>query len=203
MTSDELSAKMKTTAGCRFIAHKRLLALDAAWTRLTALTSAYVIVLTALPYFLSLPTHVADHINLATLALAVIVLIASLVQYASNNAATGEQFHRSALEINEIRRELDTANPNSNVNALQTAFEKYNVILQKYSINQDDIDYLRYQYERPDDYPWIDAEKQSEIARLVFWSKYWSVIVMATITILWLALIFVYAIPSQIIGSPA
>lgn len=203
MTSDELSSKMKTTAGCRFIAHKRLLALDAAWTRLTALSSAYVIVLTALPYFLSLPTHIADHINLATLALAIIVLIASLVQYASNNAATGEQFHRSALEINEIRRELDTASPTSNVSALQTVSEKYNAILQKYSINQDEIDYLRYQYDRPDEYPWIDAKKRSGIARIIFWSKYWSILVMAAITILWLALIFVYAIPSQIIGGPA
>lgn len=202
MTSNELSAKMKTTAGCRFIAHKRLLALDAAWTRLTALTSAYVIVLTALPYFLTLPTHVADHINLATLAMAVIVLIASLVQYASNNAATGEQFHRSALEINEIRRELD-ANKSPNTDNLHSASEKYSVILHKYSINQDDIDYLRYQYERPDDYQWIDDKKRSEISRLVFWSKHWSTTVMSIITILWLALIFAYAIPSQVIGAPA
>lgn len=203
MTSDELSANMKMTAGCRFIAHKRLLALDAAWTRLTALTSAYVIVLTALPYFLTLPSHVADHINLATLAMAVIVLIASLVQYASNNAATGEQFHRSALEINEIRRELNTANPNSNANALQSASEKYSTILQKYSVNQDDIDYLRYQYERPNEYPWIDTKTRSGIARLVFWSRYWSITVMSAITIIWLALIFFYAIPSQIISASA
>lgn len=199
MTSDELSAKMKTTAGCRFIAHKRLLALDAAWTRLTALTSAYLIVLTALPYFLTLPPHVANHINLATLTMAVIVLIASLVQYASNNSATGEQFHRSALEIDEIRRDLESAKPELAEDALRVATTRYNNLLQKYSVNQDEIDYVRYQYDRPDEYPWLSSRKRSIISFAVFWSKHWSAIVTFLITCMWLALIFAYAIPRQIL----
>lgn len=197
----ELAQNMKTTAGCRFIAHKRLLALDASWTRITALTSAYVIVLTAAPYFLSLPDRVEDHVNLVTLALAVIILVASLVQYSSNNAATAEQFHRSALEINEVRRDLEAQNPAGNTLALTTFSDRYGSILQKYSINQDDIDYFIYQLERPEDFPWLsDPKKKKGVERMqraMFWSRHWATISISSITAIWLLLIFAYALPNQ------
>lgn len=197
----ELAQNMKTTAGCRFIAHKRLLALDASWTRITALTSAYVIVLTAAPYFLSLPDRVEDHVNLATLALAIIILVASLVQYSSNNAATAEQFHRSALEINEVRRELEAQNPAGNTLSLATFGERYGAILQKYSINQDDIDYFIYQLERPEEFSWLsDPKKKKDVDRMqrsMFWSRNWATISISSITVIWLLLIFAYALPNQ------
>ena len=97
---DRLMKSLKETAGSRFIAAKRLEDHDKRLTRLTVFTSAYIIALTILPYFIKLPTHVTDAYNLITVGLALVILVSSLLQYSSGDVVNAEQRHRSALEIN-------------------------------------------------------------------------------------------------------
>ena len=72
--ANELLANMKSTAAARYNASKRLEERDRSLTRLTAFSSAYLVGLTVLPYFIHLPLGSGDRINLLTLAFGVIIL---------------------------------------------------------------------------------------------------------------------------------
>lgn len=182
-----LSETMKTTAGCRFIAAKRLEVRDQALTRLTAFTSSYVIILTALPYFLKTSVHVTDIINLFTIGCAIVILISSLLQYSNNAVANAEQHHRSGLEINEVRREFEIGMDHVDETKVLATSSKYNSVLQKYSVNHDDIDYLKYQYERPESYPWITGNKRDRVMVTLLYQKYVPSITLIVISLLVLA----------------
>ena len=151
----ELLENMKSTSGCRFNAAKRLEAREQALTRLTALTSAYVVGLTVLPYFLHLPAETTDRLNLITVFFAIVILVSSLLQYSTRDGVNAEQHHRCALEIAQARRELKLDGPNADSKLAREYTERYNRILEKYSINHDGIDYCQYQVDRPEDFPWI------------------------------------------------
>lgn len=151
----DLLADTKSTAGARFNASKRLAGKDRALTRLTAFTSAYIIIFTALPYIAKLSPLASDHLNLINLSLAIVVLVSSLLQYSSNDVVNSEQHHRCALEINEMRRNLKASpSPVSSGRVLEEV-ERYNNILQKYSVNHDDVDYLKHKLTHRRDYPTV------------------------------------------------
>src|SRR6185437_2594477 len=152
--AERLIKAMKETAGSRFIAAQRLEEHDKRLTRLTAFTSAYIIALTILPYFEKMPAHVTDLYNLITVAFSVVILVASLLQYSSGDVVNAEQHHRSALEINELRRLL-LAEFNLAPQTIIDFTNKYNAVLQKYSINHDELDYQKYQLARAQEYPWL------------------------------------------------
>lgn len=178
-----LGRNLKQTAGSRFIAAKRLEARDRALTRMAAFASAYVIILTVLPYFIDIPTRNVDLINLFTVALALIVLVASLYQYSNGDIVNAEQHHRSGLELNEIRRELELRDSNITVPELDELTRRYNLVLQKYSINHDQIDYLKLQLDRPEDYPWIKTAQRFQIWLLWNWKHHFPTLMLTLLSI--------------------
>ena len=111
--TDELLKMLKVTAGCRFIAAKRLANHDKKLTRVTALASSYVIGLTILPYFMKLSMQIADLYNLVTVGLSIVILVSSLLQYSNGDVVNAEQHHRSALEINEFTSSTHAQGGNS------------------------------------------------------------------------------------------
>lgn len=144
---DDLMSNMRSTAGSRFAAAKRLELRDRSLTRLTAFASGYIIILTVLPYILKTDPALTDKINLATVAIAVVILVSSLLQYSSGDVLKAEQFHRSALELKELRREIKARRSTMTAREFLEDSSKYSRILEKYAVNHDDIDYLRYQLE--------------------------------------------------------
>jgi SMODS and SLOG-associating 2TM effector domain family 5 len=171
---------------------------DRKLTRITALTSAYVIALTILPYFIKLPQDVTDKFNLFTVALSIVILVSSLLQYSKNEIVNAEQHHRSALEINEIYRDLLIIAERATEAELVEFSRRYNAILQKFSINHADIDYLRYQIERPEEYTWITRTQKIRIHLRLFFSQYLPTFVLLLITFLVALLIFGYAFPHRL-----
>ena len=157
----DLLEDAKSTAGSRFNASKRLAAKDRALTRLTAFTSAYIIIFTALPYIAWLNARATDHLNILNISLAIIVLVSSLLQYSSNDVVNAEQHHRCSLEINELRRKLKARKEMLSAEELRGAIQAYNEILQKYSVNHDNVDYLRHKLTHPKDYPGLTATQKS------------------------------------------
>jgi hypothetical protein len=125
-----------------------------------------VIVLTVLPYFMKLPTPVTDLYSLVTVGLSIVILVSSLLQYSSGDVVDAEQHHRSALEINELHRLLFLKEDKVTSAELEDFTSRYNAVLQKYSINHADIDFLQYQLERPEMYPWVGW-----LGKLSIWSK--------------------------------
>ena len=149
---DDLMSNMRSTAGSRFAAAKRLERRDRSLTRLTAFASGYIIILTVLPYILKTNPALTDKINLATVAIAVVILVSSLLQYSSGDILRAEQFHRSALELKELRREIKARRATMGAEEFLNDSAKYSRILEKYAVNHDDIDYLRYQLENPENF---------------------------------------------------
>lgn len=191
----ELPSNMKSTAGCRFGAHKRLEERDQSLTRLTAISSAYLMGLTILPYVLKLPTTSADRINLLTIFCGMVVLISSLLQYSGRDVVNAEQFHRCALEINELRRRMKARADDLTVDDLELYADKYNIILQKYSVNHDEIDYRKYQLDRPEDFNWLSRGTKILYALEQFWAKSLPNLALAIVTIAVAWVTIRYAIP--------
>ncbi|WP_462121346.1 SLATT domain-containing protein [Methylorubrum thiocyanatum] len=173
---------MKDTVRARFKAHKRLSDLDVQLNRVVAVASALVIFLTVAPYILKSPPIVSDILNLFTVLSSIFILVASLLQYSSQNALTAEQHHRSALEINEIVRDLELKSADK-PEAVDLAIDRYNLVLQKYSVNHEQSDYNEVIIERKHDYPWVTPEIERRLKKSIRWKNVvpngWFVLVCA------------------------
>ncbi|MEI9994363.1 MAG: SLATT domain-containing protein [Rhizomicrobium sp.] len=150
---EKLLEDMSSTKGARFNAAKRLEGRDKRMALLTAMASALVIALTVLPFIYRLTGTVSGDLSALTLAMSVLILAISLLQYSNNDAVNAEQHHRCALEINELRRELRARADVITPEQIKDFGERYGRILQKYSINQDDVDYDKYRLEHPEMHP--------------------------------------------------
>jgi hypothetical protein len=196
--AEKFLGSLKSTSAARFHASQRLAARDRKLTRVTAFTSAYVIALTILPYFIKLPQEVTDRLNLITVAFSIIILVSSLLQYSSGDVVNAEQHQRCALEIDEIQRALRIKMPNVSEADLQQFCERYNAVLQKYSINHDEVDFMKHQIDRPHEYPWLGFWKKVQFRANIAYSyhvhTFW--LVMITLSVIWL--IFFYAIPQRV-----
>jgi hypothetical protein len=168
--SDFLRA-MKDTARSRFKAHKRLSDLDRKLTRIVSLSTAYIIILTITPYIIKGPTYVSDVLNFSTIFLSIIVLVGSLLQYSGQYALSAEQMHRSALEINEVRRNVQY-NILDTTTSLDEWTAAYNLVLQKYSINHTDMDYHAAVVESHKDYPWVDEGQLTAYKKEIAWYNF-------------------------------
>lgn len=186
---------LKSTSAARFHASKRLSARDRKLTRLTAFTSAYVIALTIVPYFMKLPQEVTDNFNLITVAFSIVILVSSLFQYSSGDVVNAEQHQRCALEIDEIQRELRVKLPNVTESELLEFCRRYDAVLQKYSVNHDDVDFMKYQMDRPEDYPRLTRLAKIRIHTRLAGSRHVYSMMLAAITLCLFWLIVFYAYP--------
>lgn len=197
--SKAILKSLKMTAGSRFNASHRLNTIDRWLTLITSLTSAYVIILTILPYFVHLPKSVTDNINLITVSLSIVIVVSSLVQYSSGNTVAAEQLHRSALEINEIHRDLSWRIEKLQQQDLTSAKSQYDLVLQKYSINHAKIDYMKEQLNRIDEHEWIGSWQKYVMKFKIFNGDYWPVYIFACVSALFFWVLFYYAIPQAIV----
>lgn len=205
IAAEKLLHSLKSTSASRFNAAKRLGAKDRSLTRVTAFTSAYLIILTALPYFMKLSQEVTDNLNFLTVIFSIIVLVSSLLQYSSGDVVSAEQHHRAGLEMSEIARELAIKLPVIQDKELLAMTSRYNATLQKYSINHDDVDFARYQMENLEKYPWLTWSNRLSIRVQTFAVKHMFSAILLTITVLLVVLFFGYAYPSHLhlSGEPA
>jgi hypothetical protein len=185
-----LMRSFKSTAGSRFNAARRLERHDKRLTRLTAFASAYVIILTILPYFSKLPAPTTDLYNLFTVILSLVIVISSLLQYSSANLLNAEQHHRSALEINELRRQLENKEMAATPEDIEKLTTNYNSVLQKYSINHEELDYQKYLLERPEENPWLGRAAKGRIRTMLFITEHLPNVFLITITIVVAVLIW-------------
>lgn len=175
--SDKQLRAMKDTARARFKAHKRLLGVDRRLTWLVALTSSFIIILTVATYVFKAPSCAADTINIFTISLSIIILAASLIQYASQHSVNAEIFHRSALEINELRRELELSDPSRiTYDFISEIVARYNNVLQKYSLNHTDLDHDMALLERAHEHKWMKWPKKLLIKSRALTSYYVSLV---------------------------
>ncbi|KQY49261.1 hypothetical protein ASD46_25230 [Rhizobium sp. Root491] len=160
---DKLLKDMKQTKGVRFNAAKRIEESDRKRTANTAYASVAVVVLTLLPVFFPMQQWIESAISLTTVALSIFILASSLLQSSHAGQVKADQFHRCALEINSLRRELLTA-VIIDGSTIPLFSNRYDEILRRYNINHDAVDYDKYRLEHPDEFPSL-AKKDNDISR--------------------------------------
>ncbi len=195
---DKFAKSLGETAGSRFNAAKRLESHDRRLTWTTALSSAYVIIITVLPYLIKIPAEVTSNLNLYTITLSIVIIVSSLLQYSSNNLVNAEQHHRSALEINEIKRELLTRGEELDIDQFEMLRDRYNNVLQKYSVNHDNMDYYLYQIQNREKYQFISNFSAVVTYIKIVVQNHYPSLILPLITIFTFWLVFFYTYPSRI-----
>jgi hypothetical protein len=196
--ANSLDNSMRQTARARFAAAKRLQARDRKITRLTAFTSAYLIALTIIPYFLELPPRVDDHINLGSAFMGVVVLVSSLLQYSRSDVVAAEQHHRSALEINELVREFAAERDVLTSEQYVKMSSRYNHVLHKYSVNHEDVDWYHVLLNRVNENPWITWRLKWVMKLLIIYDRMVPDIILIAITMgMGIAIMF-YILPNEL-----
>lgn len=174
----DLLRSLKTTAGARFNAAKRVSFVDTRLTALTAFSSSLVLALTVYPTFIKLSSSAQSWVGLTTVALSVLLLVSSLLQYSCKHAVNAELFHRSALDIQELKRELQYKADIVDEATFTNVSKRYNEILQRYSLNHDDVDFYRQQLEYPDEFPMARLERLRKSVKVSFAYHYPSFILV-------------------------
>jgi hypothetical protein len=157
---------MKRTKGVRFNASKRIEETERKRTASTAYASAAVVVLTLLPVFFPMPQWVENAIALTTVGFSIFILASSLLQSGNAGPVKADQFHRCALEVNSLRREL-LSKHDDDAAVLSTYSSRYDEILRRYSINHDTVDYEKYRLEHPDEFPSVAAEDTASARKAI------------------------------------
>ncbi|MFC3579325.1 SLATT domain-containing protein [Sphingomonas hylomeconis] len=142
---EKLLWDMKVTAGARFNAATRLSAKDRFGNVSISIYSSIVVSTSIVGLAFDLGATSTKIIGVATLIASIVILVLSMKLFADRHAVDAEQMHRCALEINELRRHY-LATGFSGSSDLVSASEKYNALLQKFSINHSESDYSKYKY---------------------------------------------------------
>lgn len=144
--SEKFLWDMKVTAGARFNASHRLLSKERFANLSLSLFSAVLLSISIIMLAFELSADVSRALSAGSIVASVLALVFSMKIYAERYAVEAEQMHRCSLEINEIRRMCSTVDLTNSKNLSKFTLE-YNSVLQKYSINHSDRDYLKYKYE--------------------------------------------------------
>ncbi|MBY3043179.1 SLATT domain-containing protein [Rhizobium ruizarguesonis] len=201
---NELLGNMKSTAASRYNAAKRLEAKERSLTRLTAFTSAYVVGLTVVPYFVHLLPGSADRMNLLTFVLGTAILVASLIQYSARDGVNAELHYRCGLEIGEMRRRLKILGDTIDQDMLLKISNEYSLILSKYSINHDQVDFDQYRIERSEEAKKLGYfERWIAIPFRMHLARHAANIALIAITILMGWLIWAVIAPAWHLAAPA
>jgi hypothetical protein len=148
----ELLKSLKSTKAARFNAADRLGAKHRQTTFVITMTNAFIIGLGIAPLIIAYDVDVTKLFNFITVIFSVIMLGLSLIQDGRNEPVLAEQLHRCALEVNALRDKVSVLRPSMTLAMLEQFRGDYATILQKYSVNHEDIDFERYKIEHADDF---------------------------------------------------
>jgi|GEM_PF-488605 len=153
----ELNYKLWVTKGARFKASERCEELDRRSARLVGWLSAYMIMFSVLPLCglekYTLDSHASTFISIA---LSIMILVFSQLEYAKNYTAKAKEYHDCALDISKLYDELrylkssmSEENKTELFDKARKLSERYEEILQRCD-NHIPIDYEMFRKEKPE-----------------------------------------------------
>lgn len=149
--AESLCIKIWKTKGARFLAHKRLEALNRYSTYSISLNSIYVIILSllSLNQFQYLSNYSSDKLSLITLFLSILIIVTSIIENSKNYAFNAELQHKCGKELNLIYEKLIQIKDNYDTNPIDKATIhnlgiEYQNLIDKYSVNHSTLDYLKF-----------------------------------------------------------
>tara|TARA_R110002073_G_scaffold69054_6_gene171328 strand:+ start:26735 stop:27169 length:435 start_codon:yes stop_codon:yes gene_type:complete len=141
--------------------------------------------------------------NLLTFALGVIILVASLIQYSARDGINAEQHYRCGLEISEMRRRLKITAKAATDEELLEIGDAYALILQKYSINHDQVDFDQYRMERKEEARKFNFIERTAISLRIGIVRHLASIMLLTVSLLLAWLIFAIIAPAWQLSAVA
>jgi SMODS and SLOG-associating 2TM effector domain family 5 len=143
---EDIITMIGNTSGSRFHCSRRLKAKDRFYNGVIFFASSIAILASIAPALVVVDEIVKTYLTLTSISLSVIILALSGIQYGSNFAVQSELMHKCALEINEVRRVLEsTQNPTEKF--VKKCLSEYDLILQRYPMNHETVDFLTYKLE--------------------------------------------------------
>lgn len=142
------------TGGSRFYAASRLKKRDKFNNLITIAGSALIIIISVVGVVFKFDEAHSALLNLYNIALSIAILAFSAFQYAGNFAVDGELHNRCGLEINALRRHLETRGGQPSQQDIDEALEAYDQALKRYVVNHSNEDYNLYNF----DHYWLYEE---------------------------------------------
>jgi len=174
--AEKLLTTVWKTQGARLVGYRRLKAMHrwSLWT--IAITSIYVIGLSASPVVLDLPEVQSRWLALVAAVSAVGILILSLMEAGERYEVRAERMHECALELGRLCGTLDiflASPPESGADKeLNRLRSEYDGILATHKENHEPVDFEKFLASRPDDFPTSALQRLKAITYwwyIVYW----------------------------------
>jgi hypothetical protein len=168
------------TKGCRFVARERLRATNLfSIVSVTAL-SIYVITssLVLVGFAGELQGLNEKWLNIVNVALSVLIVAFSLIEFARDHTGNSEALNTSALQIGELYGTLEAKSRGGvlQVDDIVAAEIKYATILRECKINHTNLDYLYFRNQHPKEFrAWYSVLWPTRffVFVLIFLARYW------------------------------
>ncbi len=143
---EQIIAMIGNTSGSRFHCSRRLKAKDRFNNGVIFFASTIAILASIVPALIAVDDVVKTYLTLTSISVSVVILALSGIQYGSNLAVQSELMHKCALDINEVRRRLESTKAPSEKFIIK-CLSDYDLILQKYPMNHETVDFLTFKLE--------------------------------------------------------
>jgi hypothetical protein len=157
------------TGGSRFYAASRLGGKDRFNNSVTITASCLIIILSVVTLVAKFDSYHIALITIGNIALSVAVLSFSAYQLAGNFSVNAELMHRSGLEINELRRHLESRGDDPDQRDINKTLENYAKVLKDYPINHTPDDYFLYKVDHHWLYPEFSRFNENRVLRTRLW----------------------------------
>jgi hypothetical protein len=171
---EKLVSDLKVTAGARFNAAARLWRREKSSNVLVSVYSAVLICVSIATFALPLGSTFIRYASFGGIVASILLLVMSMRNFAHQFGVEAEQMHRCALELNELKRRIQTQAPDIAASRLEDYADRYSTILQKWSVNHTQQDFLDYKYKHKWEFEDIASIPDKELPDRRF-QEYYSV----------------------------
>lgn len=152
----QLKATMWKTRGSRFAARERLRRTNILSVTTITLLSSYVIIssVVLVAFTGQLNSLNEKWLNIINIALSVLVIVFSLIEFSRDYLGWSEAMNQSALKIGEIYSELTVRVDDGSLTReeMEKYERRYSEVLSMHPANHQPIDYLRFKLSNPADF---------------------------------------------------
>lgn len=156
--AEDLLRQVWTTKGARFNAHRRLRSQGKQSILAISLLSSYVLIITLLTVFPAITlSDFQSQLSFGTLAMAILILVLSVLEGAKEYALRGERMHQCAIELSglyaDIKLECEKHADKVSVSSfIPAAAKRYQEILARTAENHEILDYKYFQSQYPSEF---------------------------------------------------
>ena len=184
--TDQLDLKIWRTKGARFNAYRRLGKKKNILTYVTSLSSVHLTVIATiqLSSLIPLQQNQSTLLNLTTIAISLVILVYGLIEGGKDYGLKSEKYHMCGLDLDKIYNKLQLAKDRNNNDLIESISIEYGEILEKYSLNHQDVDDHYFQLSHKNSFQKFNSCNPYDKLKVWFFYKWLDVFLAAILTIL-------------------